>query len=89
MTQSHNFINFQTKHPHYLTTTCTKYKVHSWGGLYLLSNFRKKKNSKRYPIFSIQIIYYQIDQMHKWNIIGLILFSQFQKMEFSYFLHVV
>ena len=27
----------------------------------------KKKNMKRYPIFSVQIINYQIVQMHKYN----------------------
>ena len=33
-----------------------------------LVQFSKKKNMKRYPTFSVQIIYYQIDLMHKWNI---------------------
>ena len=50
--------------------------------------FFEKKIMKRYPIFSLQRNYYQIDQMHK-NISLVKFFLTASKREFSYFLQMV
>ena len=47
-----------------------------------------EKNIKRYPILSVQIIYYQIDQMHKWKYNWFNFILTASKMEFSYFLYM-
>ena len=44
---------------------------------------------KRYPMFSVQMINYQIAQMHKSNILLVKFISKASQMEFSYFLHMV
>ena len=48
-----------------------------------------EKIMKRYPIFSLQINYYQIDERHKWNILLVNFILTAPKMELSYFLHML